>query len=60
MDIVIKIVPILLTIATGQPSSAAGGTGYIIAQMKVQTNFPTWDFTDTWKITNGAYPKLEW
>ncbi|MDR0832687.1 MAG: DUF4302 domain-containing protein [Candidatus Symbiothrix sp.] len=24
------------------------------------TNLPTWDFTNTWKITNGSLPTLKW
>ena len=50
---------------TTQATSAGGaGTGLTTAQMKVQGNFTSWDFTNTWKmssaITYDGYPTLEW
>ena len=44
---------------TTQPTSG-GGKGLTTAQMKVQSNYSTWDFTSTWKIAAGGYPKLKW
>jgi len=47
-------------------STTAGnkGTGLTTAQMKVQSNFTSWDFANTWKmsstITYDGYPTLEW
>ena len=45
-------------------SSSRYGTGRTTAQMKVQSNFTSWDFTNTWKmssaITYDGYPTLEW
>lgn len=50
---------------TTQTTSAGGaGTGLTTAQMKVQSNFTSWDFSNTWKmsstITYDGYPTLEW
>ncbi|MDD2963991.1 MAG: GLUG motif-containing protein [Bacteroidales bacterium] len=40
------------------------GTGLTTAQMKVQGNFTSWDFANTWRmsstITYDGYPTLEW
>ncbi|MFH1869181.1 MAG: filamentous hemagglutinin N-terminal domain-containing protein [Pseudomonadota bacterium] len=50
------------TTTSGQGASAAGAaasTGLVTADMKVQANFTSWDFTDTWVIReNNSYPLL--
>ena len=43
-----------------EKTSSSGGIGLTTVEMKTQGSYSTWDFTDTWKITDGAYPKLEW
>ncbi len=48
--------------ASGQTASAAG-TGKTTVDMKKKATYTsaTWDFTNTWKITeNQDYPKLSW
>jgi len=49
------------TQTSGQATSA-GGTGLTTAQMKTQSSFTGWDFTDTWRIVEGSsyYPYLKW
>jgi hypothetical protein len=39
-----------------------GGTGKTTAEMKLQSTFPTWDFTTIWNITptlNDGYPQFQ-
>ena len=41
--------------------SSAGGTGKTTDEMKTQTTFANWDFTNTWNIFGGTtYPYLRW
>jgi len=47
------------TETSGQASSALG-TGLSTAQMKAQSNFSGWDFTNTWGIIEGfSFPYLQ-
>jgi hypothetical protein len=42
-------------------ATSPGGTGYTTTQMKIQTNFTNWDFTNVWGINagvNDGYPYL--
>lgn len=45
------------TITSNQSSSAAG-TGNTTTQMKAQSSFVSWDFTNIWRFITGEYPKL--
>jgi filamentous hemagglutinin family protein len=46
---------------TSNRSTSAGGTGLTSAQMKVQSNYSSWDFASTWSIVAGiSYPYLQW
>ncbi len=45
------------TQTTGQ-SSSAGGTGKTTAEMKTQSTFSNWNFTNVWQISSGQYPSL--
>lgn len=45
------------TVTTTQPASA-GGTAYNTTQMKTQTSYTSWDFTNVWRFIIGNYPKL--
>jgi len=48
------------TEATGQSSSAGGGTGLTTAQMQQSVNFAGFDFANTWSSMDGAgYPHLQ-
>jgi hypothetical protein len=40
---------------TSEQTSSDGGTGLTTAQMRQQTSFTGWDFTDTWQIESGEY-----
>ncbi|MDD2864800.1 MAG: filamentous hemagglutinin N-terminal domain-containing protein, partial [Methylococcales bacterium] len=41
--------------------STTGATGLTTAQMKSLTNFSSWDFANTWSMSNGSsYPHLQW
>ncbi|NTW48250.1 MAG: hypothetical protein HGB19_00670 [Chlorobiales bacterium] len=41
--------------------TSMGITGKTTAELKQQATFTTWDFTATWKISEGvSYPKLQW
>jgi hypothetical protein len=42
---------------TKGPAASIKGTGLTTDQMKIQTNFPAWDFTNIWN-SNGAVPPL--
>lgn len=46
------------TVTTNQASSSGGGTGYTTAQMKTQSSYTSWDFTNIWIFTSGNYPRL--
>ena len=41
-------------------SSSTEIAGRITNQMKQQSNYTNWDFTNTWIISDGHYPKLRW
>jgi hypothetical protein len=44
-------------------TTSNGGTGKTAAEMKSQSAYPNWDFTDTWEILstlNDGYPQLTW
>ncbi len=44
---------------TSGQSTSAGGTGKTTSEMKTQTTFTGWDFTDVWNITESTtYPYL--
>ncbi|MGD9639334.1 MAG: GLUG motif-containing protein, partial [Alphaproteobacteria bacterium] len=51
---------------TSQASSCGGSvvcngiTGRTTAQMKTQSTYSNWDFTDVWYLPAGEYPKLKW
>lgn len=46
---------------TSGQSSSDGGTGKTTAEMKQQTTFVGWDFTNIWRIKEGeTYPYLWW
>ena len=49
------------TQTSGQTTSAAGcGTGKTTSQMKQQSTFSGWDFTNIWEINNGvSYPYIK-
>jgi hypothetical protein len=43
-----------------QSTSGTGAIGKTIAQMKTQSTFTDWDFTDVWAIDSGSsYPYLQ-
>ncbi len=49
------------TETSGQSTSAGGGIGKTTAEMKTQTTFYGWDFTNIWAMdgtTNSGYPYL--
>ena len=48
-------------VTSGQTTSAGGGTGKTTAEMKTQTTFTNWDFTNGWQILSGgsSYPYLQ-
>ena len=47
------------TETTGQTDEGKGEPKST-AEMKQQGSFVGWDFSDTWSITGGTYPYLEW
>lgn len=48
------------TDASGQATSEGGTTGLSTTEMRRQSNFNTWDFTNTWTIGEGfTYPYLQ-
>ncbi len=46
----------------GDDPLCAGATGELTADMKLQTTYTGWDFTDIWKIETSpnSYPCLKW
>ncbi len=38
--------------------TSAGGTGKTTAEMQTQATFVGWDFTNTWELSAGLYPKI--
>ncbi|MDP8200717.1 MAG: T9SS type A sorting domain-containing protein [Candidatus Tenebribacter burtonii] len=43
---------------TSGQSTSGGGTGHTTSEMKTQSTFTNWDFTNTWKIVGTNYPCL--
>ena len=43
---------------TSGQTTSDGGTGLADSQMKRQSSFVGWDFTNTWGM-NGSYPSLK-
>ena len=44
---------------TTEQSASAGGTGLTTAQMKQQSSFSGWDFSNVWTMPGGSYPSLQ-
>lgn len=47
-------------LVTAPIEDSVGIEGKTTAQMKNQSTYVNWDFTDTWTIHTNEYPKLKW